>query len=143
MQITILEGATFCICDELGDFSEPTDGFFDDDTRFLSRFRLTINGQRPLLLSFGKVEYYSAAWFLRNPVTDGLGQDAVSLARRRFIGDGMQEHIVCANHSDRPVEFELGLDLGSDFADIFAVKAFDSALGDPERPTLPALVPAF
>jgi glycogen debranching enzyme len=143
MQITILEGATFCICDELGDFSEPTDGFFDDDTRFLSRFRLTINGQRPLLLSFGKVEYYSAAWFLRNPVSDGLGQDAVSLARRRFIGDGMQEHIVCANHSDRPVEFELGLDLGSDFADIFAVKAFDSALGDPQRATLPALVPAF
>jgi glycogen debranching enzyme len=67
----------------------------------------------------------------------------VSLARRRFIGDGMQEHIVCANHSDRPVEFELGLDLGSDFADIFAVKAFDSALGDPQRATLPALVPAF
>jgi glycogen debranching enzyme len=143
MQITILEGATFCICDELGDFSEPTDGFFDDDTRFLSRFRLTINGERPLLLSFGKVEYYSAAWFLRNPVTDGLGQDAVSLARRRFVGDGMQEHILCANHSDRPVEFDLGLDLGSDFADIFAVKAFDSALGDPQRATLPELVPAF
>jgi glycogen debranching enzyme len=143
MQITILEGATFCICDALGDFSEPTDGFFDDDTRFLSRYRLTINGERPLLLSFGKVEYYSAAWFLRNPVTDGLGQDAVSLTRRRFVGDGMQEHIVCANHSDSPVEFDLGLDLGSDFADIFTVKAFDSALGDPLRAILPELVPAF
>ena len=143
MQMTILEGATFCICDELGDIDEPTDGFFDDDTRFLSRLRLTIDGERPLLLSYGKVEYYSAAWFLRNPITDGLAQDAVSVARRRFVGDGMQDHIVCANHSDLPVEFDLGLELGSDFADIFTVKAFDSALGDPSKATLPELVPAF
>jgi glycogen debranching enzyme len=143
MQMTILEGSTFCICNEVGDIDEPTDGFFDDDTRFLSRLRLTIDGRRPLLLSFGKVEYYSAAWFLRNPVTDGLGQDAVSVARRRFVGDGMQDHIVCANHSEHPVEFDLGLELGSDFADIFTVKAFDSALGDPRRASLPDLVPAF
>jgi glycogen debranching enzyme len=143
MQITILEGATFCICDELGDISEPTTGFFDADTRFLSRFLLTINGERPLLLSFGKVEYYSAAWFLRNPPAAGLDHDAVSIARRRFVGDGMQDHIVCANHSDHRVEFELALELGSDFADIFAVKAFDSALGDPRRAILPELVPAF
>ena len=55
------------------------------------------------------------------------------MARRRFVGDGMQDHIVCANHSEHPVEFELGLELGSDFADIFTVKAFDSALGDPRE----------
>src|SRR5439155_1569392 len=43
------------------------------------------------------------------------------------------------------VEFELALELGSDFADIFAVKAHDFALGDPERaPSLPELVtPSF
>ena len=51
-QLTILEGAVFCICDELGDLgSSLTDGLFSSDTRFLSRLRLTINGARPLLLS--------------------------------------------------------------------------------------------
>jgi glycogen debranching enzyme len=143
MQITILEGATFCICDELGDIVEPTDGFFAADTRFLSRFALTINGARPLLLTFGKVEYYSAAWYLRNPIAGGLAQDEISIARRRFVGDAMQDHIVCSNHSDRTLEFELALELGSDFADIFAVKAFDSALGDPEHAKLPEPVPAL
>ena len=68
MPLTILEGSTFCVSDELGDISEPTMGFFADDTRFLSRWVLTINGARPLMLSSRKVEYYSAAFFLRNPV---------------------------------------------------------------------------
>ncbi len=54
VQVTILEGATFCISDELGDIGEPTTGFFEEDTRFLSRFALRINGARPLLLSVGQ-----------------------------------------------------------------------------------------
>ena len=39
--LTILEGSTFCICDERGDIGEQTGGFFAEDTRFLSLFRLT------------------------------------------------------------------------------------------------------
>jgi glycogen debranching enzyme len=143
VQITILEGDTFCVSDELGDIADPTTGFFEADTRFLSRFQVTINGVRPLLLSHGQVEYFSAAWFLRNPVVEGLGTDSVSIQRSRFVGEGMQEHVVCVNHSEQRVEFELALDLGSDFADIFTVKAFDLSLGDPARARLPELVPAF
>jgi len=41
MALTILEGSTFCVSDELGDIVEPTMGFFADDTRFLSRWVLT------------------------------------------------------------------------------------------------------
>jgi len=55
-QQTILEGSTFCICDERGDLTGETSGFFAADTRRLSRFVLTINGERPLLLSSGQVE---------------------------------------------------------------------------------------
>jgi glycogen debranching enzyme len=143
MQTTILEGATFCVCDELGDLTEPLNGFFDSDTRYLSLLRLTINGRRPLLLSYGKVEYYSAAWFLRNPPVGSLQQDELSIARRRFVGDGMQDHVIIVNHASRAVEFEVALEFGSDFADIFAVKAFDFALGDPAHAHLPPLVPAF
>ena len=65
--LTILEGSTFCICDDRGDVGGALSGFFADDTRFLSRLRLTVNGETPLPLSFGKVEYFSAAFYLRNP----------------------------------------------------------------------------
>src|SRR3954464_15666864 len=66
MALTILEGSTFCICDELGDVDGQTQGLFAEDTRFLSLLRLTINGAKPLLLSSGVVEYFSAAFYLRH-----------------------------------------------------------------------------
>ncbi|MGH3013388.1 MAG: amylo-alpha-1,6-glucosidase [Gaiellaceae bacterium] len=145
MPLTILEGSTFCVSDERGDISEPTMGLFAQDTRFLSRWVLTINGARPLMLSSRKVEYFSAAFFLRNPVAGDLAQDELSIGRERFVGGAMQEHIVVRNHSRRQVAFDLALELGNDFADIFAVKEYDFALGDPEhaRPLPPAVAPAY
>jgi glycogen debranching enzyme len=138
--LTILEGSTFCVSDERGDIADPVMGFFADDTRFLSRWILTINGQRPLRLSSDKVEYFSAAFFLRNPIAGGLEQDVLSIGRDRFIGDAMQEHIVVVNHAQHPVEFELALEVGTDFADIFAVKEHDFALGHPDSASpLPGL----
>jgi glycogen debranching enzyme len=143
--LTILEGSTFCICDERGDVYGPSLGFFADDTRFLSRCVLRINGMRPLLLSGGKAEYYSAGFFLRNPVAGGLQQDELSIARERFVGEGMQDRISVQNHSTRTVELEVAVEFGTDFADIFAVKAYDFALGDPEHapPLPPAVLPVF
>ncbi len=144
--LTILEGSTFCICDELGDIgADETSGFYADDTRFLSRLALTVNGATPLLLSSGKVEYFSAAFFMRNPLAGGLGQDEVSIKRERFVGEGMQDNLVVQNQSMRRVEFELALELGSDFADIMSVKAHDFALGDPLRakPLPPVVAPRW
>jgi glycogen debranching enzyme len=131
MALTILEGSTFCICDERGDICEKTGGLFAEDTRFLSLFRLTVNGETPLLLSSGKVEYFSAAFYLRNPLAGGLAQDSISIARERFVSAAMQDRIVIDNVTAEPVSFELGLEIASDFADIFAVKEHDFALGDP------------
>ncbi len=141
-KLTILEGATFCICDERGDVTGDTDGLFADDTRFLSRLKLTINGATPLLLSSGKVEYFSAAFFLRNPPAGELGLDVLSIKRERFVGEGMQDHLSVQNQSMEPISFELGLELAADFADIISVKEHDFALGNPqEAPPLPVAVP--
>jgi glycogen debranching enzyme len=143
--LTILEGTTFCICDDRGDVGEETSGFFARDTRFLSRLRLLVDGQPPLLLSSDKVEYFSAAFFLRNRPTPGLAQDTLAITRRRFVGDAMQDHVVVQNMGPEPVSFELSLELGSDFADIFTVKSRDFALGDPltAKPLPPLVEPRF
>ena len=139
MGLTILEGSTFCICDEIGDLDGQTSGLFAEDTRFLSRLELRIDGVRPLLLSSGKVEYFSAAFYLRNPVVPGLPQDTLSIARERFVGEGMQDHLILRNESAEPLSFELELEVGTDFADIITVKEHDFALGHPEtaRPLPP------
>src|SRR5947208_13333205 len=143
MAITILEGSNFCISDQNGDFTFATSGLYAYDTRFLSHLVLTINGERPLQLSAGKAEYYAAAFFLRNPPAGELLQDTVSIGRHRFVGEGMQDLLRVQNQPQQPVAFELALEFGCDFADIFAVKSHDFALGDPLKAgALPSLVEA-
>jgi glycogen debranching enzyme len=139
MGLTILEGSTFCICDDIGDLDGQTNGLFAEDTRFLSRLELRIDGARPLLLSSGKVEYFSAAFYMRNPVVTGLPQDTISISRARFVGKGMQDHLVLRNEGSKELSLELAVEVGTDFADIISVKEHDFSLGNPlTAPPLPA-----
>ena len=140
--LTILEGSTFCICDELGDIATETSGFFSHDTRFLSRLVLRVDGSRPLLLSSGRVEHFAAAFYLRNANVNSIPHDSLSISRERFVGTGMQERIAVRNECMKRLQFELSLELGADFADIISVKLHDFALGDPEHaPALPPPAP--
>src|SRR5690242_5001571 len=145
MTLTILEGSTFCICDEIGDVGGVTGGLFAHDTRFLSRLTLRVHGEAPLLLSSGKVQYFAAAFYLRNPAADDLPQDSLSIVRRRFVGNAMQDHVVVRNEGIEPVELTLELGIGADFADIITVKQHDLSLGDPANAPLlpPPAVPRF
>ncbi|HLF69030.1 MAG TPA: glycogen debranching N-terminal domain-containing protein [Gaiellaceae bacterium] len=140
--LTILEGSTFCISDERGDIAGETSGFYAHDTRFLSRLTLRIEGERPLLLSSGRVEHFAASFYLRNPSANRLPHDALSIARERFVGTGMHERVAIRNESMQRLEFELSLELAADFADVISVKLHDFALGDPQSaPPLPPPAP--
>lgn len=140
--LTILEGSTFCLSDDLGDVGGETSGFFAQDTRFLSRLALRVDGVRPLLLSAGRLQHFAAAFYLRNPRVDGLPGDSLSIARERWVGSGLQERITVRNESMTRLAFELSIELGADFADIISVKQHDFALGDPDHaPQLPQQAP--
>jgi glycogen debranching enzyme len=121
-QITILDGSTYCVCDERGDLGGGKLGFYSDDTRFLKRFVLTIDGTRPRLLTGGTTEHYAAAFFFTNPGRDGLRPNELSIRRERFVGRGLQDRVVIENHSHGVVAFQVGLELAADFADLFAIK---------------------
>ena len=82
-------------------------------------------------LSAGKVEYFAAAFFLRNPPAGGLAADELLIRRERFVTDDLQEHIVVTNLTGDAVTVELTVELASDFADILSIKHHDFALGDP------------
>src|SRR5262249_1639602 len=70
-----------------------------------------------------------------------LAQDSISITRRRFVGEAMQDHVLVQNQTSELTSFEVALEVGSDFADIFTVKSHDFALGDPlGAPPLPPLV---
>ena len=133
MTLTILDGSTFCICADDGALLEGSHGFYADDTRFLSRLVLTLNGARPMPLSAGKVEYFAAAFFLRNALAGGLLEDELLIRNERFVTDDLQEHIVVTNLAGTAMTLELAVELEADFADILSIKQHDFALGDPAR----------
>jgi len=122
--VAVLEGRTFMYSNSLGDVpTGSVGGLVHDDTRFLGTWVLTIDGRQPALLRSHTVDYYSAAFFLTNPELPGLSQNTLSIRRRRFVGNGMREEISIHSFSDEPVRFELRLATGTDFADLFEMKA--------------------
>jgi glycogen debranching enzyme len=129
--IAILEGRTFLFSDGIGDVPPGSvGGLLHDDTRFVSRWQLTID-DRPLSLLRSKVvDYYSAAFFLSNPELDGIRANSLAVRRFRFVGGGVHEQIAVYNSAPAPLRFRLRLDVGADFADLFEVKSKVRDRGD-------------
>ena len=123
--VKILDGNTFVVSDGRGDIeaslTDPT-GLFSFDTRFLSRWILTVNGERLDALSTDDLQYFEARFFLV-PGTGTVYVDAdLSVIRRRVVAHGFHEELVIFNHGAEPVDLEVRVDADSDFADLFEVK---------------------
>lgn len=122
--IAILEGRTFMFSDALGDVPPgSTGGLLHDDTRFLSRWELTIDGRPLSPLKSRVVDYYSAAFFLTNPDLPGLRANSLTVRRFRFVGGGLHEQIAVYNPTTEPIGFQMRLATGADFGDLFEVKS--------------------
>jgi glycogen debranching enzyme len=124
-QVRILNGNTFVVSDDRGDIeaslTDPT-GLFSFDTRFLSRWVLTLNGQRLTALSTDDLQYFEARFFLV-PGTGTVYVDSKqSVIRRRSVGIGFSEKLSILNHDDKPIDLTVRIDAASDFADLFQVK---------------------
>ena len=105
--VQILDGNTFVVSDERGDIeaslTDPT-GLFSFDTRFLSKWVLTVDGQRLNALSVDDLQYFEARFFLV-PGTGTVYVDAkLSVIRSRAVGDGFHEELTILNHDDKPVD---------------------------------------
>jgi glycogen debranching enzyme len=121
----ILDGNTFVVSDWRGDIeATPTDtvGLFSYDTRFLSKWILTVNGERLNALSTDDLQYFETRYFLV-PGTGTVYVDAkLSVIRQRAVGDGFHEELTILNHDEAPVDLTIRIDADSDFADLFEVK---------------------
>ena len=123
--VKILDGNTFVVSDSRGDIeaslTDPT-GLFSFDTRFLSQWVLTVNGQRLTPLSTDDLQYFETRFFLV-PGTGTVYVDSkLSVIRRRAVGNGFREELQILNHDEKPVDLTVRIDAGSDFADLFEVK---------------------
>jgi glycogen debranching enzyme len=123
--VSSLQGSTFVVSDLAGDVdaspSEPH-GLFFHDTRFLSLWRLTVDGRPLAQLSTDDIHYSFTQFFLVRGTGTVYTDASVSVLRQRLVGDGFHEDLTVMNHGKEPVELHVRVDAGSDFADLFEVK---------------------
>ncbi|KAB1158773.1 amylo-alpha-1,6-glucosidase [Micromonospora sp. AMSO12t] len=123
--VSCIDGSTFIVSDSSGDVeSSPATpvGLFAADSRFLSRWVLTVNGERLTALSVDDSQYYEAAFFVvPGGQTDYVEAD-VSAIRRRRIGPDLTESLTLFNYGEKEMDLDVRLEVAADFADIFDIK---------------------
>jgi glycogen debranching enzyme-like protein len=111
--VKILDGNTFVVSDQRGDIEASIDdptGLFAWDTRFLSQWVLTVDGQRLNSLSVDDLQYFETRFFLV-PGTGTVYVDAkLSLIRHRTVGNGFHEELTVFNHEAEPAELTIRIE---------------------------------
>src|SRR5690606_12010459 len=122
-------GDCFAVADAYGDIRGRGDGFFRDDTRVLSEFRLTIGGRSTSLLgaSLSQDNVLFTANLTNLPIRSAAGRDipqgGVHIERMRLIWeDRLFERITLSNYSQAHSTFLLSLHFAADFRDMFEVR---------------------
>ncbi len=122
-RVTLVEGSAFLICSPGGEVSpESAEGLFFRDTRFLSEWRLRINGETPETLARSVPDPYSATFVSRARPRPDRADSSLMVERRRYVGRGMREDLIVRNFGEEPAYCAVELTYGADFADLFAVK---------------------
>ena len=126
------QGDSFAVLDQYGDIQADgpaPEGFFFEDTRYLSRLVLSIDGLRPMLLSSTVTEDNALlSTDLTNPdlFEDKrlrVARDAVHVLRSTVLGEGeLFVRLELHNFGATPARFRLGFDFEADYADLFEVR---------------------
>lgn len=128
-RLALSRGNLFSVTTSRGDVYPPGArelGLFHQDTRHVSHYELRVPGMGTLLSSGAETCVVSQ---IDLTTTDeefgGLLDEPIQflhVRRRQVLDEAFTEHIVFTNHLGRPVEFEVELFFGADFADVFEVR---------------------
>src|SRR5688572_30797786 len=123
------DGDSFIVADAAGDIDGGNDGFFHNDTRLLSLFRLRLGDSQPALLSatVSQDNVMFVAHLTNRPLPplggSAAAQGVIHIQRERFLrGDRLYERIACVNYGQHVVRLPLRLSFAADFRDMFEVR---------------------
>ena len=131
--LTLKEDELFLITDTLGNIAgfcggdmAASMGLFCNDTRFLSRLELQIDGRPPVLLNSTAEKGFMLSVLCTNPQIETgstiLRGDSLGIRREIVLSSGLFEEVEVCNYSTQAVSFELSLSFDADFVDLFEVR---------------------
>jgi glycogen debranching enzyme len=92
-------------------------GFFFNNTRFLSRERLTVDGREPVTFSTGNVGANGQLSYAEIAGGEELPSPAAYLFTRRFVSAGLRTRFELRAYASAPRPVRLCLEYAADFAD--------------------------
>jgi glycogen debranching enzyme len=123
------DGDSFLVANAYGDIEGESDGLFHDDTRLLSKARLSIAGVRPEMLSatVTRDNVFFVAHLTNHPLpplgVDPLPSGLLHMVRTRFLsGNRLYERLRFHNYGRGPMRVPLRFDYAADFRDMFEVR---------------------
>src|SRR3972149_2134316 len=142
--LAVKEGDTFLYTDLEGNLDHGGDyglGLYSRDTRFLSHFRMAINGREPVLLSSTSERGHMSHVDLTNPgLYEGdelaVPQQTLNIRRVRTINGRLFERVRVKNYNPSAVSVDVEFGFGADFADIFEVRGMTREHPQDPRPPL-------
>ncbi len=129
-KLVLKRGNLFAVTGRLGDIFPPgarDQGAYFEDTRFLSKLRLTVAGGPPVVLSTQtSAEYTSQVdMTVTSRTFGGLFNDPVNflhLRREQLIDDHFVERLTLTNYLVRDIDYWVEYEFACDFADQFEVR---------------------
>jgi glycogen debranching enzyme len=126
--ITINRDDRVVVCAPDGGLDPDSEhGFFARDTRFVSGYRMSLNGRRPLLLNSSPIQFFSSRFeYTNDAIRDDTGPvepRTVSVRLDRTVAGGVHEDYDVVNYGRRTIRLTIEIEIVSDFADIFDVKS--------------------
>src|SRR3954467_2795305 len=129
-KLVLKRGNLFAVTGRLGDIAPPgarDQGAYFEDTRFLSRLKLSMAGGPPVVLSTQSSAEYTSQVDLTVTSSHfgGVFQDPVNflhLRRDQLIDEHFVERLTLTNYLVRDIDYWVEYEFAADFADQFEVR---------------------
>jgi glycogen debranching enzyme len=129
--LTLIDGKTFLSTTVAGDImppGAPDVGFFHDDTRFLSRLELRVDGYRTVVLSSSTEQTFASQIELTTGKstmreTYEIPENTVHIRREQLLSSGtLYDNFSFENFNFQELELVIELAYEADFIDVFQVR---------------------
>ncbi|MFQ5968428.1 MAG: glycogen debranching N-terminal domain-containing protein [Acidimicrobiia bacterium] len=130
--IATIADRAFCYSGRSGNLAGTgPQGFFYDDTRFLSKFHLLVNQTEPEVVDTALIRADEALFQLRSRVAGEVQHPEPTLlvSRHRYQSNTLHEDVLVENRSGAPTSVTVELILGADFAALLDVRLAGSGEG--------------
>lgn len=128
--LTLVDGKSFFAATVAGDITPPGSadaGLFRQDTRFLSRLELRVNGRRAVVLSACSPQNIAAQSELT--ASSGEARDtldmpdsAIHIRREQLLAGHLYDRLCFENYNLKSADIEVEFKLDADFKDVFQVR---------------------